>query len=140
MKNWEFYEKELKNYGFGFTIKDNQAYYCSDVPCGECMFHTNTSRRCNDLKIEWLYQEYKRPIVLTDDEKSLCKLLGRGWIARDNNGDLWWYEIKPKKKNSSIWILPNVLTNLQIGIAFPQCKFNFIKWEDEEPWKVEVDD
>lgn len=140
MKNWEFYEKELKSYNFDFALTDDKIYSCSEIPCSGCAFDLGVLHTCNEAKVKWLYQEHKEPIVLTEDEKSLCKLLGRGWIARDMNGDLWWYEVKPEKKSSSAWILPSVLTNSRIGIVFPQCKFEFIKWEDEEPWEVKVSD
>lgn len=142
MKNWEFYEDELKEHSLAFALMNNKVYWCSDITCSECAFSmgSQTCGECGEAKLKWLYQEHKEPIVLTDDEKSLCKLLGRGWIARDMNGDLWWYKVKPEKKGLTIWTLPEVLTNLQIGIAFHQCKFDFIKWEDEEPWEVKVDD
>lgn len=29
------------------------------------------------------------------------------------------------------------ITDISCACAFPQCKFKFIKWEDEEPWSVE---
>lgn len=100
MKNWEFYEKELKSYNFDFA---------------------------------WLYQEHKEPIVLTEDEKSLCKLLGRGWIARNEDNRLRWFDA-----NIAI---PNTVSNvIDLTLGFPQCRFDFIKWEDEEPWDVKVND
>jgi hypothetical protein len=137
MKNWEFYEKELKEYNLSFAMKDNKIYSCRELDCPECAFY-RPKCSCNELTMKWLYQEHKEPIVLTDDEKSLCKLLGRGWIARDNDDDnLYWYEIKPKKKNFSAWL---ALSRMCIGMVFPQCKFEFIKWEDEEPWEVKIDD
>lgn len=141
MKNWEFYEKVLRHYAFNFTMKGNQAYWCLDVPCDKCMFHTNAPRRCDELKLEWLYQEYKEPVVLTEDEKSLCKLLGRGWIARDKDNSLWWYKNRPKDKlDECWWCIPNSTINIKISKYFPQCKFEFIKWEDKKPWEVKVDD
>lgn len=137
MKNWEFYEKELKRYNLGFAMKGNQIYNCAKVSCCECDFDMGESCICDTAKVRWLYQEHKEPIVLTEDEKALCKLLGRGWIARDNDDNLYWYEIKPKKKNFSAWLASS---RMCIGIVFSQCKFNFIKWEDEEPWEVKVND
>ena len=75
---------------------------------------------------------------MTDDEKALCKLLGRGWIGRDKDDTLYWYENKSKEKGNQIWI-PNGLS-FRLTKIFPQCKFDFIKWEDEELWEVKVDD
>lgn len=61
------------------------------------MFYTGESQ-CDAARLKWLHQEYKEPVVLTDDEKALCKLFGRGWIARDENGNLYWYEINQQER------------------------------------------
>lgn len=102
MKNWEFYEEELKKYSLSFAIKDNQICWCSDVSCSECKFSPNCSFSCGEIKLQWLYQEHKETVVLTEDEKALCKLFGRGWIARDKDDTLYWYENKPEKRTSKI--------------------------------------
>lgn len=55
------------------------------------------------------------------------------WLARDENGDLFIYEEKPKKDifvwkssdNSEVFLLDERL--------FPE-----VKWEDEEPTEVEL--
>lgn len=138
MKNWEFYENELRIYGLNFAVEDNQMCSCAFVSCDKCMFGMSESCPCDATRIKWLYQEYKEPVVLTEDEKSLCKLLGRGWIVRDKDGNLYWYETKPEKKNLSTWFASS--RRMCTGMVFPQCKFDFIKWEDEEPWGVKVDD
>lgn len=133
MKNWEFYEKELKEHNIVFAMRDNQICWCSEISCNECMFYMNYPRDCNKAKTEWLYQEHKEPIVLTEDEKSLCKLLGRGWIARNEDNRLRWFDA-----NIAI---PNTVSNvIDLTLVFPQCKFEFIKWEDEEAWEVKIDD
>lgn len=139
MKNWEFYEEEIKKYGFYFAMVNNKVSRCSITICSQCAFYTECGRN-NKNRMKWLYQEHKEPIVLTDDEKSLCKLLGKGWIARDVNDTLRWYENKPKQKFNNNWCIPDSSAFIEISICCPQCKFDFIKWEDEEPWKVKVDD
>lgn len=140
MKNWEFYEEELKKYSLHFAMTDNKLCSCAELPCQECAFYRGEACLCDGARIRFLYQEHKEPVVLTDDEKTLCKLLGRGWIARDKNGDLWWYENKVNEKNSSAWVATGTGLNVNMNRFFPQCKFNFIKWKDEEPWEVKVDD
>ena len=139
MKNWEFYEKELRTYGLSFAMEDNQMCSCAFVSCDRCMFSMSETYPCDATRVKWLYQEYKEPVVLTDDEKSLCKLLGGGWIARDKNDYLHWHEHKPYKGDCT-WIRTRQSRCVNIGDIFPQCKFEFIKWEDEEPWEVKVDD
>lgn len=139
MKNWEFYEEELKKYNIAFAMRDNQIGWCSNTLCSECAFGTNEGISCSEAKFKWLYQEHKEPIVLTDDEKALCKLFNRGWIARDKNDRLYWYETKPKEKFDYKWRV-DYSAYTEISTFFPQCKFDFIKWEDKEPWTVKVDD
>lgn len=133
MKNWEFYEGELRTYGINFAMEDNQMCSCAFASCDRCMFSMSESCPCDATRVKWLYQEYKEPVVLTDDEKALCKLLGRGWIARNKDDRLRWFDA-----NIAI---PNTVSNvIDITLGFPQCKFDFIKREDEEPWEVKVDD
>lgn len=133
MKNWEFYEEEIKENNFIFGVIDDEIVRCLSANCGKCSFK-NIS--CGTQRLRFLYQEHKK-IRLTDDEKALCKLLGRGWIARDKNGNLYWYINKPNKTDID-WIEREEYVS--IDITFPQCKFDFIKWEDDKPWEVQVDD
>lgn len=140
MKNWEFYEEELKRHNLGFAMQGNQIRSCASVPCDKCAFNMGESCICDKAKVKWLYQEYKEPVVLTDDEKALCKLLGRGWMARDKNNMLWWYENKPIANNGYAWCNSKGGLCNMLNTFFPQCKFDFIKWEDEEPWEVKVSD
>lgn len=139
MKNWEFYEKELKKYNLAFALKNNKIYSCAKVSCGKCAFNMGASRTCDAAKVKWLYQEHKEPIVLTEDEKALCNILRTGFIARNKDGRLFWFQHKPTHKSESKWF--TISGNRAIlNTAFPYCKFDFIKWEDEEPWEVKVND
>lgn len=122
MKNWEFYEKELRKYKFAFAMRDNQICCCLDVACDKCAFDPDITKSCSEAKMKWLYQEHKEPVVLTDDEKSLCKLLGRGWVARDKNGKLYWFENKQTNKTNVEWIAGIAGTIINIDLAFPRGK------------------
>lgn len=137
MKNWEFYKEGLKKYEFDFALKDNQICSCAEVPCYECAFCMGEELLCDKAKVKWLYQDYKEPVVLTNDEKALCRLLSRGWIARDKDEELFWHSTIPTKTNMD-WLGKNS-AYMSIYTIFPQCKFNFIKWEDDEPWEVKID-
>jgi hypothetical protein len=136
MKNWEFYEKFVKNNPL-FAVVKGKLVQCVDTSCEECDF--GGMNCCSISRIEFLYQDYKEPVVLTDDEKTLCKMIGRGWIARDLDGKLWWYKTKPTKRTVGTWSNRSVIV-ADISDAFPQCKFEFIKWGDDEPWEVQIDD
>lgn len=142
MKNWEFYEKELRNCDSLDAIaitKSGKMVKCVDINCGVCACHSSNGECSQDKIIEFLYQEHKERIALTEDEQTLCNLLGMGWITRDKNGNLYWYAKKPEKDFGNYqWYYNGVSFVIEITKAFPQCKFDFIKWEDEEPWRVQV--
>lgn len=83
---------------------------------------------------------------LTDREINLCKLVfkSEGYITRDENGKLYWFVNKPTKDISSgEWINSTVIIDddkylVNLSDLYPECEFNFIKWEDKEPWEVSV--
>lgn len=143
MKNWEKYEKEISEIGVpNIAVLKNigEIVGCFDVDCESCLFKTPLS--CNKEKTKWLYSEYHEPVVLTEDERKLCELLGYGWIARDKKGGLFRYEKKPVKDVvAEMWFDRSYIDALNIEDIFPQCKFEFIKWEDredQEPWEITI--
>jgi hypothetical protein len=78
----------------------------------------------------------KKPI-LTEDEKVILRNIPKKYkyIARDECGELYAYENKPKKEGYR-WIIVGsdwVLNNLNMF----QHLFQFIKWEDEESYNIE---
>ena len=139
MKNWEKYEKEIREFGLTFAVLkgSNEVVGCSiksPFGCEECLFYEDNS--CGKGRSKWLYSDYKEPVVLTEDERKLCELLGKGWIARDRDGIVYHYSGKPiKSERKNKW---EGWCVLKISRAFQQCKFDFIKWEDEEPWEVKI--
>lgn len=78
---------------------------------------------------------------MKENEKILCSLIKRGYIARDKRGTIYWYIGKPTKliEDAQWRDTDNYSTFEQLSGIFPDCKFDFIKWEDEEPWKIEED-
>ena len=86
-----------------------------------------------DYTCKELLWERKENPKLTEDEKAILKVLLNEkykWIARDKNGCLYVYASKPEKV-ITIWE----------GSGLPMMPFNhlfqFIKWEDEEPYSIE---
>ena len=71
----------------------------------------------------------------TDEEKEILKalkVLGFGWIARDNNSNinfLYAFSVKPYKKHN-VWINEDRIYTLNEKL------FSFIKWEDKEPFEI----
>ena len=80
---------------------------------------------------ELLWERKEKP-KLTEDEKAILRNVPKHyeWIARDIDGRLYIYASKPKK-GLTIWLD----TGLPM-ITFDHI-FEFIKWEDEEPYLIE---
>ena len=73
----------------------------------------------------------RKDLKLTEDEKVILRNLPKEykWIARDKNGCLYAYASKPKK-GIIMWESDGSM------IPFDHL-FQFIKWEDEEPYSIE---
>ena len=94
----------------------------------------------NELDIMKVYKDYtckellwerKEEPKLTEDEKVILRNVPQyyKWIARDGNGVVCLYPDKPHK-SKTIWD--------SYGALFPfHHLFQFIKWEDEEPYLIE---
>lgn len=97
---------------------------CCGVSCVECSKRT----------AEWLEQEYQEPVTLTDDEKAILKNLPKRyeWIAKDKNGILFLYLIKPLKIGVC-WESESI----EYDFSMFDDLFQFIKWEDENPYNTE---
>lgn len=82
----------------------------------------------------------RKPIVkkptLTDAEKVILESLDKKWeyIARDKDGELYVYEGKPHRHTTS-W--SSDWDDEDDDMSLFEHLFSFIKWEDEEPYKIE---
>ena len=86
-----------------------------------------------DYTCKELLWERKEKQKLNEDEKAILKVLLNEkykWIARDKNDWLYVYASKPKK---GITIWENTGSPMMPFVHL----FNFIKWEDEEPYSIE---
>ena len=95
----------------------------------------NNCAICVEFIKKWLYEEYKEPIKLIEDEKIILRNLHKKYkyIARDKSGSLYLYGQKPRRAKEN-WINTNgIFTNLCVF----EHLFKFIKWEDEEPYNIE---
>lgn len=133
MKNWEKYESEIRKFidkGKGFGLFGKELGSCLNNSCMECKF--NTVVGCNYEVVAWLFEEVKP--TLTKRERAFCEIFcfaGAKWIARNENGFLNLFYIKPHKTKTS-W--DNYSIN-SIG-AIDRTAFPFITWEDKEPWSI----
>ena len=140
MKNKEKYAKEIIDITCEGKIiavtKDNKVVCCGDIDCEQCLFDIGES--CHDIE-QWAESEYVEKPTLTANEKLFLDLIKEEYtyIARDEDGLLAIYPRKPEKK-STYWLLtdnPNDTRDLYIRAL--DVGFDFIKWEDEEPWSIE---
>lgn len=134
MKNKEKYFNEICRaiYDMNFDSCDFIKKYisrekqCKGMAC---------SRYRQETK-EWLEQEYKPPITLTDDEKTILKNVDKQyeWIARQKSGGLILYKDNPIKSEA----LGNWLNTEEFSF-FQHFNhlFQFIKWEDDEPCNID---
>ena len=87
--------------------------------------------------------------ILTRKERLLCELIETGYIARDEDGELWYFIAKPIKdteRGRKAWDYPIDYEyyhscRLVFDDIFETCcndsiNFSFITWNDEEPWAV----
>ena len=130
MKNKEKYYEEIIN---SLTVTNGHCNfkreyvmklsYCS---CG--------CKECHEKTRQWLEAEYIEPIRLKMNEKTILESLAKEieWIARNKSGDLYIYCAKPSKFES-VW--SNALWSYLFD--FFNHLFQFIKWEDAEPYSIE---
>ena len=118
-------------------IQNNiKRYKCIKNKMGEnCVSDSDCS---NERFIEWLMEEYiEKHATLNKKERLFCELVETGYIARDGNNDLYFYDHKPIKSGYQ-WVIPDDKgVALEVNYYTEKMNFDFIKWEDESPWKVE---
>lgn len=91
--------------------------------------------KCLRLSLLELLEEYKEPIKLTRFEYEYLKVAKENeynFIARDKNGTLVIYNIAPHKTDT-LWCTASAKWD---KVNFNNL-FNFVKWEDEEPWNID---
>lgn len=111
------------------TIKTKDEDCCEKSDCFVCDLWKN-----KDEILKILLSEHKEKPKLTDDEKAILKSLPKNWkyMLRNYNNKLFLTESKPKRKDVCYWDYKGSCYDLDI---FGHL-FQFIKWEDEEPWNI----
>ena len=162
MTNYEYYKDEIMAIiedGYSLAVNKNteKPCACQDILCGECLLWRDimpcTSASCRHNRKKWLNSEYK-PVAptITVDEKSLLAMLNKNaWIARDSkeaDNSLFIYLAKPIKVQISwaisearnyaglVFDLKNPMFRDLTILNYDNINFDFIKWEDKEPWQV----
>lgn len=146
MKNREKFAKEILdiacNGGVIAVTKDNKVVCCRDIKCEQCLFYKGDdygSYYCGDTDhIRWSESEYVEKPTITSRERNFLDLILAKWkyIARDKDYNrLSLYQDKPSKK-FTYWSSETKDEN-RIRYDVFNVKFDFVKWEDEEPWSIE---
>lgn len=138
MKNRKKFAKEILDIackGDSFSVtKSGEITFCDRFKCDMCKFNDSTGEKsCRTKRYEWSESEYVEKHTITSKEKKFLDLLlpNYKYIAREKNGFLLVYTEKPIKILET-WGLANCALMNMFDI-----KFDFIKWEDEEPWGIE---
>lgn len=109
------------------------AYNAHDCVCDHS--RCKTGRACMECKLEWLKAEHKEKITLSEAERIILENIDKEykWIARDENKNIFIYSEKPDKKQYMWKWIPNAT------ICFTQYNhlFQFITWNDSEPYNIE---
>lgn len=114
------------------------------IGCEHCVFKEACADRdckviyCPDCRINWLQQEHKEKIKLSDAERVILENIDKKykWIARDYTDDeVCVYTDKPYKNTNKNWVNDSI--NEVFDLEVFNHLFQFIKWEDEQPYNIE---
>lgn len=146
MKNREKFAKEILDIACsGSSIAmdfDGNLVSCSKLNCNECCFNPNSYEDC-DINIQkWCESEYVEKPTITSREKNFLDAIlpNFKYIARDFNDNLCIYYNKPKRNSMDNYWIPDDEDNdryYYVSSNMYGNMFDFIKWEDEEPWLIE---
>lgn len=137
MKNKEKFKDEIINIicsGDNLAVdkETDVPISCNSILCTKCLFNDDG---CNIDKIDaWANKEYKEPIVISYKDSLFLNFIKDDYhyIARDKNGLLYAYFIKPKKcEGYGLWEGGAPIRLAHFNVVFPM-----IKWTDENPWKI----
>lgn len=92
------------------------------------------SKPCSECTCEWLKQEHKEKIKLSEVERVILENIDKQykWIARDKSKNIHVYGSEPVKENME-W--RDIDSEMEL-LVFNHL-FQFIKWEDDEPYNIE---
>ena len=143
MTNFEKYKDEILEIvehndiaSIAIDIKKNKPQYCSGTRCSQCIRYGDDGRCSSQDLFKWLYEEAKESLpTLTLKERGFCEIIENGYIARDQNGSLWLFDMMPAKEddyNITWWNSANGRYKRLDGRAF-----TFITWESDKAWSIE---
>lgn len=134
MTNREKYAEQIieaimSHVTFGLNSSSGEIEDCYEISCKNCLFGKCDGVPCNVKRKEWLNKEYKEKPKISKKDKMFLECLKPvyKYIYRDTDGIL---AIKVDKQS--------IARYLGSGFTFIfDVKLPMVKWEDEEPWKIE---
>ena len=138
MTNYEYWKDTIQaiwNEGKLVDLDEDEVKcVCSYIRCKKCVVYDGNN--CQKGVFEWLMAEHVDKPKLTRKERQFCELVGTGYIARDYNGNIYYYNNRPDKEGKLWYSIPKNSINLKY-ILFSDNHFKFIEWSDKEPWAIE---
>ena len=101
MLNVEKYKEEIKKIinissASFIALVNNSPVDCLDINCEKCdFFRDDRGTSCRQKALDWLIQEYKEDLKLTSRQYSMCLSLQTGYLVRNRNGNLMWFNFMP---------------------------------------------
>lgn len=140
MKNREKFAKEILDIAcnggsIGVDKTTNKPIDCDYLGCKNCAI----GGECITGIKEWSESEYIEKPTITSKEKAFLNLLLPRWkyIVRDKNTSLYVFTTIPRKA-TDCWSVKDISNDYcHVFKDLLGEMFNFIKWEDEEPWSIE---
>lgn len=142
MKNKEKFAKEIIDVACKGDIiavtKDNKVVGCNDIYCEQCLFGIdNLCYHEDNILYRWAESEYvEKPTITSREKKFLDMLLPEcKYIARDKSDKLYAYNDKPIRTDCNWYSNDGTLNCISTNLFGNM--FDFIRWEDKEPWCIE---
>jgi len=145
MTNWETHAEELKEffaYGYELAVGNGKIKVCESIECSECDF-SREKTTCFSARWNWLNAEAAP--TLTADERKLCELLKTGYIAQDDDDNIYHYNTMPRRVGGlGMWDVKGndvIYTILEgaFGVSFEGiCDLKTKAWAVEDLLALEV--
>lgn len=135
--NFEFYKDQILEIAKrgSLAVCNDKPVSCGEIQCTGCLFKRDEYGCAQGRELfEWLYAEHVDQPKLTKRERAFCEAVQTGWIARDCDMTLCYFECKPIFIKDS-WNAEGHYVYLEaLGL---NDEFMFIKDTDAECWSIE---
>lgn len=149
MTNYEYFKEEIENIKGKIAIINGRPELCNYTQCEKCArksggYGGNSFCSCSRL-IDWYNFKYIPPQPkLTKKQMEFCKLIRKGWVARQSSGSLVLFNKKPYYKRGKYCRASNDKKNVCYLVEDDLPDFPFVKngydpicIEEMLTWEVE---